>query len=173
MEFRNIEEIKTKGNFVKAICFKPKKAPIVCAIIGVLLIALRNIYTIILGVFFIAMAVLVIKLVEDYKVMDIFDQGILIYGDRENKTGCFIPFTDIKVWSIKREDGHDLVELELESGEKIGRETFEADKAYRSLYSLIREKEDKYIEAQKNKDRPLSIPDALENFKRLLGIKND
>ena len=171
MDFRNIEEIKTEGSFIKAICFKPKKAPIVCAIVGVLLIALRNIYTIILGVFFLAMAFLVVKFVEDYKVMDIFDQGILVYGDKENKTGCFIPFTEIKVWSIKREDGHDLVELELESGEKIGRDTFEADKAYRALYSLIREKEDKYIEAQKNKDRPLSIPDALENIKRQFGIK--
>ena len=56
MEFRNIEEIKTEGSFIKAICFKPKKAPIVCAIVGVLLIALRNIYTIILGVFFLVMA---------------------------------------------------------------------------------------------------------------------
>ena len=139
MEFRNIEEIKTEGSFIKAICFKPKKAPIVCAIVGVLLIALRNIYTIILGVFFLAMAFLVVKFVEDYKVMDIFDQGILVYGDKENKTGCFIPFTEIKVWSIKREDGHDLVELELESGEKIGRDTFEADKAYRALLSYKRE----------------------------------
>ncbi len=171
MEFINIEEVKTQGNFVKAVCFKPKTAPVICAITGVLLILFRNIYTIILGVFFIIMALLVLKLVEDYKVLDIFDQGIMIYGDKENKTACFIPFTDLKVWSIKRENGHDLIEFELENGEKIGRETFEVDKAYRALIRLVREKEDKYIEAQKNKDRPLSIPNALENIKRLLGIK--
>ena len=171
MEFVNIEELKTEGNFVKAICFKPKTAPIVCAITGVLLILLRNIYTIVLGVFFIVMAILVLKLVEDYKVMDIFDKGIMIYGDKENKTACFIPFEQIKMWSISREDGHDHIEFELENGERIGKETFEVDKAYRTLCTLIREKEDKYIEAQKNKDRPLSIPDAFENIKRLVGIK--
>ena len=171
MEFVNIEEVKTEGTFVKAICFKPKTAPIICMIIGVILILLRNIYTIVLGAFFIVMALLVLKLVEDYKVMDIFDKGVMIYGDKENKTACFIPFEQIKMWSIKREDGHDLIEFELESGEIIGRDTFEADKAYRTLYTLVREKEDKYIAAQKNKDRPLSIPDALENIKNLFGIK--
>ena len=171
MEFVNIEEVKTEGTFVKAICFKPKTAPIICMIIGVILILLRNIYTIVLGAFFIVMALLVLKLVEDYKVMDIFDKGVMIYGDKENKTACFIPFEQIKMWSIKREDGHDLIEFELESGEIIGRDTFEADKAYRTLCTLVREKEDKYIAAQKNKDRPLSIPDALENIKNLFGIK--
>ncbi|MBO7699044.1 MAG: hypothetical protein J6S38_08450, partial [Erysipelotrichaceae bacterium] len=65
----------------------------------------------------------------------------------------------------------DAIMLELESGEKLFKDTFEVDKVYRTLYSLIREKEDKYIEAQKNKDRPLSIPDALENIKRSLNIK--
>ena len=171
MVFRNIEEIQTEGNFIKAICFKPKTAPIICIIIGVLLILLRNTLTIVLGAFFIIMALLVLKFVEDYKVFDIFDQGIMIYGDRENKTACFIPLPDIKMWSIKREDGHDAVEFELENGERICRDTFEADKAYRTLCSLIREKEDKYIEAQKNKDRPLSIPNALNNIKKMLGIK--
>ena len=81
MEFVNIEEVKTEGSFVKAICFKPKTAPIICMIIGVLLLVLRNIYTIILGAFFIIMAFLVLKFVEDYKVMDIFDKGIMFYGD--------------------------------------------------------------------------------------------
>ncbi|MBO7698102.1 MAG: hypothetical protein J6S38_03580 [Erysipelotrichaceae bacterium] len=171
MEFNRVEEVKAQGRFVKAIGFKPKTAPIVCIVIGVLLIAIRNIYTIILGVFFILMALLVLRLVKDYKVMDIFDEGIMVYGDKENKTACFIPFSEIKMWSIRREDGHDAIMLELESGEKLFKDTFEVDKVYRTLYSLIREKEDKYIEAQKNKDRPLSIPDALENIKRSLNIK--
>ena len=171
MEFRNVEEIKPEGNFVTAVCFKPKIAPIVCALTGVALILLRNIYTIILGAFFILMAILVLKLVEDYKVLDIFDKGVMVYGDRENKTACFIPFDEIKVWAIKRENGHDTIELELENGEKIARDTFQVSKVYHALISLIREKEDKYIEAQKNKDRPLSIPNALENIKRSLGIK--
>ncbi|MBQ1566583.1 MAG: hypothetical protein IIZ80_01680 [Erysipelotrichaceae bacterium] len=171
MEFVNIEEVNTEGSFVKAICFKPKTAPIICMIIGVLLLVLRNIYTIILGAFFIIMAFLVLKFVEDYKVMDIFDKGIMFYGDKECRSACFIPFEQIRMWSIKREDGHDLVEFELENGEKIGRDTFEADKAYRALYALIKEKEDKYITAEKNKDRPLSIPDALENIKSYFGIK--
>ncbi|MBQ9424853.1 MAG: hypothetical protein IJU42_02810 [Erysipelotrichaceae bacterium] len=162
-----VEECKSKGNFVKAICFKPKKAPIVCLFIGVLLMFPNNMMVRLLGVFFILMALAVMKLVKDFKVMDIFDKGIIVYGDREAKTACFVSFDEIESWLVSHDSGHDTVDLKLKDGSRIIKDTFEADGAYKALYSLIREKDEKYIKAVKDRQKPLSIPDALNNIRNI------
>ena len=79
IKYVDIADCKSQGNFLKAVCFKPKKAPLICLILGVLLMIPNNIYVRLLGVFFIFMSFLVIKLVRDFKVMDIFDKGIMFY----------------------------------------------------------------------------------------------
>lgn len=165
-DYLPIEEVKGQGSFVKAVCFKPKKAPIICIILGILLMIPNNMYVRLLGTFFILMALAVLKLVKDFKVMDIFDQGIMYYGDREAKSAIFIPFDEIESWNVDHSGGHDVVEVKLKDGRQIMRDTFEADLAYKALYSLIREKDLKYIQAKKDAEKPLSIPDALNNIKR-------
>ena len=160
-----IEEVKTEGRFLKAICFKPKTAPIVCIILGILMFVPRILLLAILGLFFILMSVMVLRFVGDYKVLDIFDKGIMIYGDKEAKTACFIPFEDIAVWEARRDNGHDMLEFTFQDDHKIVLNTFEADKAYRTLYGLIKEKEEKYIKAMKDRENALSIPDALDNIR--------
>ena len=160
-----VQDCKSEGNFVKAICFKPKKAPIVCLVLGVLLMIPNLMPVRLLGAFFILMALAVLKLVQDYKVMDIFDKGIMIYGDREAKTACFVTFDEIESWLVSHEEGHDTVDLKLKDGGRIVKDTFEADVAYRVLSTLIREKDEKYIQALKNREKPLSIPDAMRNIR--------
>ncbi len=160
-----IEDVKTEGRFLKAICFKPKTAPIVMIVVGILMFIPRIFLLALLGLFFIAMSVMVLFLVKDYKVLDIFDQGIMIYGDKEARTACFIPFDDIKTWTVKRDNGHDTAEFTLQDGSVIIKDSFEVDKAYRTLYGLIKEKEEKYIKMQKDRENQLSIPDAMENIR--------
>ena len=48
----------------------------------------------------------------------------------------------------------------------IIKDTFEADQAYKALYSLVKEKDERYLKALKDREKPLSIPDALNNIKR-------
>ncbi len=160
-----VEECRPQGNFVKAVCFKPKKAPVVCLIIGVLLMIPDNMIVRLLGVFFILMALAVLKFVADFKVLDIFDQGIMFYGDREAKTAMFVPFEEVESWLVSHEDGHDTVDVKLVNGDRIIKDTFEADRAYRALYSLVREKDEKYIQALKDREKPLSIPAAMKNIR--------
>lgn len=173
ISFIPVEEVKTKGQFLKAICFKPKTAPIICMIMGIGLIAVRNIYTIILGVFFILMSLLVLIFVKDFKTVDIFDKGVMIYGDRENKTACFIDYDDIVMWAIRHENGHDTIEFNLGNGQQFVKDSFEVDKAYKTLNSLIKEKEYRYLEMQKNRKVNLSIPDAINNIRKKYFKKND
>lgn len=166
LEYRPVEEVKPEGNFLKAVCFKPKMAPIICIAIGIAMLLVPNTLVRLLGLFFIAMSVAVIVLVADHKVVDIFDKGVMVYGDNENKTALFIPFEDIKEWSVKHEEGHDVIMFDLGDDRKIYKDSFEADTVFRTLNKLIREKESNYIKVQKAREKSLSIPDALRNIKK-------
>ena len=166
IEYVPVEECKSEGNFVKAVCFKPKKSVIVVAVLGVLLLIPNSMICRVLGAFFIAMAFAVYKLVRDFKVMDIFDKGIMFYGDEEAKSACFIPFDEMESWDVEHENGHDTVGVALKDGRVIVKDTFEADKAYKALTELVREKDLKYIKAKKDAERALSIPDAMKNIKK-------
>ena len=160
-----VEECRSEGNFVRAVCFKPKKAPVVCMILGILLMIPDNMIVRLLGVFFILMALAVLRFVKDFKVMDIFDKGIMFYGDREAKTALYVPFEEVESWIVNHDNGHDTVEVRLKDGTRIIKDTFEADRAYKALYTLIREKDEKYIKALKDREKPLSIPDAMRNIR--------
>ena len=160
--YKPIAEVKTKGNFVEAICFKPKMPVITFLIIGILMLIPNNIYLRILGIFCIAMAVIVLKLVEDHKVIDVFDEGVMIY---ENDLACFIDYDDIKMWTVKHDNGHDTIEFHLNDGTYIIKDSFQANKAYKVLNIYVKEKEEKYIRAMKDRENPLSIPDVYRKIK--------
>ena len=164
MEYKDLREVKTEGQFLKAICFKPKIAILICLIIGIALMFINNLYARLLAALCILMSFVVFKFVKDFKVIDIFDKGVLIYKGENN--GAFINFDDIEMWAIRHEDGHDTIEFNLNNGDKIFVDSFEVSRAYNTLYSLIKEKEEKYIRAQKNKELNFSIPDALNNIKK-------
>ena len=166
MEYIDIEKVKTEGNFLKAICFKPKTAPFICAVAGILMLIVNNLYVRILGLFFIAMSFLVLRFVKDFKVIDIFDKGVMIYEDDELKKACFINYDDISIWSVKHNEGHDTIEFTLNDGTLIIKNSFEADKAYRVLNNLIREKEERYLQKLKDRENELYVPDAIRNIVR-------
>lgn len=169
LKYLPIEEVKTQGNFVKAINFKPKMPIIIVGAIGIALLFVNHFTARILGAFCILLSFIVFKEIEDYKVLDIFDSGILFYGDKQAKLGCFIPFTMIKQWSINRDNGHDTLEVQLEDDKVIYKDSFEISKAYKTLYNLLKEKEKNYIKAKNSKT--LSIPEAFENIKKSLRKK--
>ena len=166
VQYVPVEEITVEAPFRKAIGFKPKRAPLFCMILGVLLLIPNNLIVRLLGLFFIAMGLLVLLKVKDYKVMDLFDTGVMVYGDRGKRTACFLPFEDLKEWEVSHESGHDTIEFVMNDGRIVVKDSFEADSAYRVLYQLAREKERRYLQAQKDREKPLSIPDALANIRK-------
>ena len=165
-EYIPVEEIKPEGQFLKAVCFKPKRAIYSCLIIGAALMFINNLYARLLGVVFILMSFIVLKLVSDHKVIDIFDKGVMIYGDNENRTACFISYDDIVEWNIRHEDGHDMICFDLKDGSRIIKDSFEVDSAFKTLYGLMKEKESNYIRTQIDKETPLRLSDALANIRR-------
>ncbi|MBO4919114.1 MAG: hypothetical protein J5365_03050 [Erysipelotrichaceae bacterium] len=166
LEYLPVEQVKAQGRFIKAIGFKPKTAPLIVIAMGIALLIPNSLYSRLLGILMIALAALVLLKVKDYKVMDIFDQGIMFYGDVDAKYAYFLPFDDIVMWKMEREAGHDSIVFDLGSGMKIIKDTFEANKVYKTLYPLIREKEHNYIKMEKARQNQLSIPEAFDNIKK-------
>ena len=94
--YQKLEDIKVDSPLKKSVMFKPKAAPIICFIIGVPLMFVGNFLVRLLGDFFIIMALIVFKFVEDRKVIDIFEKGCIIYHPRDNTLGYYLKYDDIK-----------------------------------------------------------------------------
>ena len=173
MKYLDIKDVKTDGQFVKAICFKPRTAPIICVVIGILLLIPDNLYVRLLGMLFVIMSYVVFRYVDDFKVMDIYDKGILFYEPKDSSKACFVSYDEISMWAIRHDDGHDTIEFTLDDGSLIINNTFDTDRAYHVLYELIKEKEERYIQHQKNKDIEFNIPNALNNIKKKFYNRDD
>ena len=163
LNYVDINDCKCDGKLVKAIRFKPKKAQYIITFIGILLMIPNNLFSRLLGAFCILIALAVIMYVKDRNVLDIYDEGILFYGDREGKTAAFVRYEEMENWNVNHDGGHDTVEITLNDGRFLSFDTFEADEAYRTLYNLQREKDVKYIRQQKDRERPLSLRDVFKH----------
>jgi len=165
LRYKKREEVEPIGTFEKVIMFKPRLAPAVCLITGILLMFVNNIGVRILAGFFILMALLVIILVKDYKVMDIFSDGVMVYNDRIGEYCCFIKYEDIKIWEVKYAGGQNMIVFEMNDGSFVERESFQADKARRVFMKRMREKELKYIKAKRSSEKPLNIKETFNVIK--------
>ena len=171
IEYLNIDEVKPEGSLVIRIGFKPKKAPITIAIVGVLMLMPNNLILRLLGLFFIAMACAVLFYVKDYRVMDIYDQGLLVYEDDKGEKACFIGFDEIECWEVVHEGGYDSARFQLYDGTVFFKNTFEVNKVFKTLNIIIKEKEAHYIRSKQQNDSVLSIPQALDNIKKKRNAK--
>ena len=163
--YKPVTEVVTEGQFVKNIGFKPKAAPYVCLAMGVGLLLVSNLLIRLMGIFFILMSVTVFALVKDYRVMDIYDKGILIYGDREGKMAYFLKFEDIVSWKSIRDDGHDILEFVTADHQKINKHSFQTNAAFSVINSLIPEKEERYLQKLKDREQPFDVSGSIEKIR--------
>lgn len=175
IRYQPLQNVKKEGQIDRIILFKPVLAPFVILIVGIGLIALsfkveNKITLIILGSFFILMALVVIFFVKDKKVCDIYSKGVLLYNPNDSNYAWFLKYDDVKEWEVSHPEGHDFVVFTLKDLNKIGFDTFQANKAYKTLYKYIPEKEAKTIKAEKARKKPLQfnnwLKDRINSFKK-------
>ena len=164
--FKKIEELNINSKLKKTIMFKPKTAPIICMIVGVGLIFVNNLLVRILAAFFIIMAFIVFKYVSDKKVAEVYETGCLIYNPKDPSTGYFVEFDKVKEWEVSHENGHDYVVFTFGDGNRTFFDTFETNKAYSALDSLIHDKEKRVVQAKKNKEMHWEFRNPLDLFKK-------
>lgn len=168
LKFVKTEEINPSKELKLSVGFKPKTPQYACAVVGILLILVNNTLSKVLGVFFILMSLAVVFLVKDYKVMDIYDEGVVVYADKNSSMGCFIKYDLVKEWGINREQGHDEITLTLLDNSRVSRNTFQASKIFKLLNTYMNEKESGYLKRKKQRETEFNYQDAVDNIKKKL-----
>ncbi len=159
-EFVSLDKVKTKGNLVKIVLFKPRLAVVICLAVGVALgIFVPYLLGKILGLFFAMMALAVLFLIPEHKVLDIYDEGMIVYNSKNSEQAFWLDYEDVASWKIEHTDGHDFLEFVLADGSKTGVDTFQVDSAYKVLDKYMHDKEYHVIQAKKNKEKPLVLPE--------------
>lgn len=175
IRYQHMKDIKTKGRIDRIVLFKPVGAPIACIIMGIGLIALslkidNKWPLIVLGVFFILMALSVLFLVKDKKVCDVYSEGVLLYNPYDSNYAWFLDYDLVKEWGVNHVDGHDVISFTLTDLNKVGFDSFQADKAYKSINKFIPEKNEKVIKAKKSREKSLHfnnwIKDRINTIKK-------
>jgi hypothetical protein len=166
-ELRDINEIRPAGKPLKAITYKPYSACYICIAAGIGMLLLRQWVFLVLGAVFIFAAVFVLWKIKDHKVLDIYQEGVLIYGTGDETKGLFVKYDDLKEWTTKSsQGGSEAVYFLLSNGIQIYKDTFQAAAAYRELIKLQETKESEHIRLEKMKGEPFSLKKVTNFFKR-------
>lgn len=172
LKYTDIEKFKPETKMVKRIMFKPNTAPIVCGVIGVGLLALafltkvNTLLVALLGVFFIAMAICVLTLVKDHPVLDIYQDGVLVYNSSDAKKVVFINYDMIDMWKPERDGGNDKILFIFEDGSKLPVYTFHASSAFKALDKIQHDKLERVVKARNSK--PLVASNPIKNIQELV-----
>ena len=144
------ETIVREGKLLASIGYVPNMAFLVCGIVGVLLCVTRLWGLVILGVFIVVLTVSVKVFVKDYKVLDIYDNNLILY-DLDNTYARKINYDSIVEWACKHgTSSADAIMLKLNDEEVIYKDTFMIGKAYRVINKLMPEKESQAIKDKEN-----------------------
>ncbi|MBR0385515.1 MAG: hypothetical protein IJI05_03105 [Erysipelotrichaceae bacterium] len=160
------QTIEENGTFITTILYKPVKAVIIIAIAAVLLIALiRNIWAVLLGGFALALAAIVHFKMEDYKVVDVYDDALIIYADETGEKAARIPYEDIQEWSAVSENAaSSAIMFKLTNGRVFYKNTFRTADAHKVLFKIMPEKESRQIQMQKNRETKLVFRNPFKKW---------
>ena len=159
------ELVNCDGILKAEITYKPVFSVYIGLVIGCLLCATLIWQIVILGVFVLALTVVIFKFVNDYKVMDIYDNFLIIYAIEE-PLARRVDFADIKEWSCKPGlSSSDSVMIVLNDGEVIYKDTFKINKVYKCLNKLIKEKESRVIKEKEKEGSKLVFKNPFKKKK--------
>ncbi|MBQ1827515.1 MAG: hypothetical protein II126_06025 [Erysipelotrichaceae bacterium] len=158
------EEIEITGKLIANIGFKLLTASYVMIAAGIAVIALtRNFWGIIFGLVPIALGVMAIIRIKDYRTMDIYDDSIVIYTDPSCEKAVKIPYEDIEQWSSESQaNAADAIMLVLKNGLTVYKNTFQIEKATKALLVNLEKKEKRFLNQQKVREENARI---IENGK--------
>lgn len=152
------DTIENRGNLIAEINFKPKSAPIICIIAGVVFIITLHPLAVGLGIFIIAMTIFVGVKVKDYRTMGIYDRCLILYSTEDPSLARRIEYDDIEEWTCKSgKNSTDALYIKMKSGEIVYKNTFQISAVYRSLNKVIAKKESREVQAERNRNTKLKF----------------
>ena len=133
----DISELNITSNKVATIMYKMNVKTFIIGMVAILLLVSFVQVARIIGYIFVAIACFVYFRIKDQKVMEIYDDCIVLYDTEEKDKALLIKLDDLISYSCnKYEDGFNVVVLRTESGDVIYCETFESNKANKYLRKI-------------------------------------
>lgn len=138
IDFVNARDIEITGTLKEKISLKPVARIILRGVIGIALCFLRTRMTIIAGIFFLVIAVAGYFLIKDKPVMDIYDDAVVVYDEKDDTKACKIIYEDLNMWSV--DSTNNKVYFTLQDDSVISVNNSRYLKAYDTLIKLIPDK---------------------------------
>lgn len=150
----NKHVIVSKGNLVDidtidtsrkktTIMYKMNYKVFILGMLFLMLIVSFNNITRIIGIIFVIITCYVYFRTKNQKVMEIYDDSIVLYDTDDSNKVIYISFDNLFSYTCNRyEKGFNTVVLRTNDGDVIYCETFETNKVNRALNKLIPEKEE-------------------------------
>lgn len=136
-EFENIADMQENGKFLGHISYKPNNAVIGVMIIGcVCTFIFRNMFGFLFGGFLLILSAIVFFCVKDHKVMDVYDDALVLYDHRDESRVLRLPLEEIQEWNVNRNNSY-LIALTLKGGEQLGAQTFNVNRVYNLLRKVL------------------------------------
>jgi len=165
MKFNNLSDINLEGSLVQKITYKTQYMPYITIIFSICLLFLNKTYGYIISGIMFVFSLLVIFLVKDFPVMNIYSKGVLIFNPKDNKQATFKEFEEIKEWTItKSKSGCDCILFKFNDESEYFVETFQTSKASSILNKYIKHKESKEIRMANDKKGNVSFGQAFRNI---------
>lgn len=165
LQAADISELNITGTPVRSIFYKNNVSAYIIIVCGVLLFLIKSIWAYLLGAFGIIIAAFVLWKVKDYKVMDIYDDALIVYADEEATKAARIPYDEIIEWTVQNNaSGVDAVMLKLKGGQVIYKNTFQVSRAYETLMKIIPEKESRVIQMEKNRQKNFDLKGNVKKW---------
>ena len=136
-QFEHISELKENGKLLGSITYKPSRAILAVMIVGCACIILfRNIFGLVFGGFLLILSSLVFFKVKDHKVMDVYDDALILFDNHDETRVLRLTLDEIVEWNVNRDENY-LITLKLKEGEQLGAQTFQVNEAHALLKKVL------------------------------------
>ena len=146
------EEVATNGALLGTVGYKPKAPIIVVGVCGLLLIVTLNWVAMLLGAFFLVLAIAVWKFVQDYTTMEVYEGGILCYHPEKHDHAFFISFDLIHEWSVNIVKKY-AVYIKLNNQNSFLVDTYRCGEAVKLLNKTIPDKSAEQVRIRENRNK--------------------
>lgn len=144
------KETTENGQLLGSVHFKPMNTMIIIAVIGVVAVLWHNLFGILFGCFCLIMDGTIYCKVRDHRVMDVYDDAIVIFDRNDENKGIRIPVEKIKQWEVNRNQNYGIT-LILEDGSIFSSMSYEASKAQKLLQKVLKGKSTEEIQIARNR----------------------
>ena len=165
--YTNIEEIEKGEKLLAEVRYKNNMGAYVMIPVAIALIITRNVFCIVFAVLVLLASYFAITKVRDKKVMDVYNNCVILYDDKDESLGLRINPDDILEWTLKDSNQNgNSIDITLTNGERLSKVTFQTVKGYNAMRDLVPAKESRVIQLNKVAKANLKSFSLDEIFKK-------